>query len=549
MIHGYEPGRIVDLDDRTRQALDSLVEITSDDPDAAGAVDAVARLRNVLEHDILAATGSIIAVDPLTTAGIVARPGGGDVFSRWRDAMRQILGGTQWSEFDDTTLTTMLAIALTELAEAPGLVRSDDPFWSDVFPSLVAEFEHRAATDAGFAAMMIEEARTNPLVGSIVAAGTFDDDVVTGVLNSLVDHDDAGIEVDMYFRQPIVDLLEAAAADPVLALDVLVFDGLTGKLFAWNRDGVSGGEIPESLLADVVSVAFGLPFTNRDRLDDAYEVWADFVVLANGDAYPDGFSPEVSAALGASFTSYLPFVISSFGDGPNFWVKDFDDARITVIGTEEAVLDLVGALLRDPASRELLLTGITVLSITATSDTFDLDEVTNYVDALIKAAEDERIEEQIKAQRDRDEWNTTIDTVSGLLDRAFGAAGEKFASARQALGWIAEGARWLVDLIDADETGIGEVRALAYMLFAIGLSSAFLQDRDDDPTTDRAKNLLERIQRGLRNGDRPDDLEGLIKDLRDEVEDLGGQEFLAGLDHPNIAPPPVVPGEDTDTEG
>ncbi len=549
MTHGYEPGRIIDLDDRTRQAIDALAGISSDDPDAARAIDVVGRLRNVLQHDILGATGSIIAVDPLTAAGIVARPRGDDLFSRWRDSIRRILGGTQWSELDDTTLMTMLAIALAELAEAPGLVRSDDPFWTDVFPSLVAEFEHRAATDADFAAMMIEEARTNPLVGSIVAAGAFHDDVVVRVLNSLVDHDDMGIEIDMYFRQPIVDLLETAAADPVLALDVLVFDALTEKLFTWNRDGVSGDEVPESLLADVVSVAFGLPFTDPGRLDDAYEVWADFVVLANGDVYPHGFSPEVSATLGASFTSYLPFMISSFGDGPNFWVKDFDDERITVIGTEEAVLDLVGALLRDPTSRELLLTGITVLSITATSDTFDLDEVTNYVDALIKAAEDERIEEQIKAERDRDEWNITIDTVSGLLDRAFEAAGEKFAPARQALGWITEGAEWLVDLIDADETGIGEVRAVAYMLFAVGLSSAFLEGRDDDPTTDRARSLLERIQRGLRNGDRPDDLEGLIKDIRDEVEDVGGEEFLARLDHPNIAPPPVIPGEDTDTEG
>ena len=435
---------------------------------------------------------AIRAVDPL-----VACPVGYDEWLR--------------SQLDDVDLVVMLHIELTQQMEAHGPPDADDPFWSGEFHEWVVEFERRAQRDPDFAAFLADESRTNPMIGYIVAAGDFDGDVLIAVAEALLDSDSDGAVYDTYRDGAISAVLTAISDWPAIALTLLGSSDVVERLLIWNdRAGGAFG-----IDGDVVGALFGSalrhPFDDPDRMDEAHAILAELVALAHGARFDRGFPPGIAEGITTGLLGYLPFLIDSLGlDADVFFADDrgrFGDR----LGSSAAVVDLFGALLRDDSSRVLLLAAIPALAA------YDLDAVNNYVKALIEAAETEQIEEEIHAARTRAEWNAAIDVVSKILGTAFTLGGKKLAVAKEVAKVVEAGARWLVDRIDADDLGMEDVHATAFLLLTFGASVAFLDGRRDTTTRrprprprprggatggrDRATARRGRVARGRRTGD------------------------------------------------
>lgn len=537
MIIGYTSARIVSLQQHTSAALLALDAIRTDDPAATGAINALGGLRTALADNLLPALSSLQQRDPLghpvrgTLAGFTA-----DGYERWIESKR--FTGTEWSDLPTFDLFMHVQFELTRQVEEHGLPDPDDPFWTDDFPGLVEEFEYRAATDADFALQLAQEAATNPLIGYIVAAGDFDTAVQVAVVHALVTMEPLGPTRDGYRAAPMLDLLTELALDPDGALDLLINDGSTEALYTWNADELNPVRIPEQLLADLAAAALTLPFTSNRRIDDAYVALGAFVDVADDTYLATGFSVETSRALSESVVGYLPFLLDSFcQDGP-FFGKDFEDNRVVELGSHAEVKNFFGALLRDPASFDLLLATIPALSISAGGPHgHDIEDVHDYVDLLVAAAHDEQQEEDLQAQRERNRWTLSINVVAEILDLAFLAAGSKYDGARAALGPLEDGAMWLVNRIDADDAGIADIAGTSTLLLTVGLSAYLLtqatasrEDEEEDEALDAARADLDAVQNLMERGASPEEVRAKILDLRESVERFAGLDEFDDLD-------------------
>lgn len=542
MTVGYTPQRVASLKSRASAALSALNAIHSDDPASVGAATAVGLLRSSLEHTMLPALLAIERADPLARYhGFSVAPMSADGHERWMQSKLDQFEGTEWSHLSSFDLTLFVQFELTRQVEENGMPDLDDPFWSDDFPDLVTEFEYRSRTDEHFVEWLIEEADTNPLIGSIVAAGDFTTPTVVGVLHSLVTAETLGITRDEYRRQPIIDLLTGIVDEPDRALDVLTSHGFIEAAYTWNFDELNPMEIPEHLLSGLAAAALNLPFESGRRIDDAYVALGGFVDLADTRHFDTGFSGEVSVALAETVVSYLPLLLDSFGQPGEFFGKNFYDDRAVSLGTEGDVINFLGALLRDRDSFDLLLATIPVLSMTAGDRGHDIQDVTDYVEALGNAADNEQQEEVNQAQRERNRWNNTIGVVSGLLDKALDGAGPLYEPTRSGADLLTSGARWFVDQIDADDAGLDHVDDIAHLLLMLGFSAHLIDnasvDRDDatddDARNDRldaAREELDDVRDALERGSAPEELRAKILDLRESVERYAGLDAFEDVD-------------------
>ena len=383
------------------------------------------------------------------------------------------------------------------------------------------------------------------MIGDIVAAGDFDGDVLLTVTEALLAAPSSGALHDTYRDGAIDSLLATIAAQPPIALTLLGKPGAVERLLTWNdRDGGAFG-LDGAGVGAVFSSALRHPLDDAERMHEAQTILATLTQLAHGSRFDRGFPPDTASGVTIGLLSHLPALLDSLRLDADVYFTDDRGRFETRLGSSSAVVDLFGALLRDGPSRLLLLAAIPGLAVGAD----DLVAVNDYVNTLIQAAETEQIEEEIHAARARTEWNTAIDMVASILETAFDAGGTRLAIAKEVANVVEVGAHWLVDQIAADELGLGDTRRAAFLLLTYGVSVAFLDRRrndDEDPRFAEADEIAEEVERLLDDNGSRDDVEREIGNLRTLIEKLGGDDTLATLTDPRIAPPVYDATDDAD---
>jgi hypothetical protein len=553
MIAGYEPHRIARLDHHTRSALAGLDNVTSGDAAAVGAITAVGRLRAVLADRFVPAVAGIQATDPLAARTTYSSPSS-CTYDDWLRMQLNRRERTRFSDLEDIDLVVLLHVELTRQAEHNGTPDPDDPFWDGEFLEWVAEFERRARTDPDFTTFLAEEVGRNPLIGHIVAAGDYDGGVLIAVTATLMSSSRNGAVYDTYRDSAIQALVDTISDQRAIALTLLGTSGMTERLLTWNaREGGAFG-----LDGDVIGRLFAStlrhPFDEPERMDEAHAILQQLVDLAHGPLFDRGFPPGTAPGITTGLIGYLPSLIDSLGLDADVFFRNARGRLETRLGSTAAVVDLFGALMRDGASRALLLATIPALAVGAASGRRNLESVNNYVVTLVEAAETEGIEEEIHAARIRADWHTSIGVMSEILETAFTAGGQTVAIAREAATVVASGARWLVGRIRADDLGMDDVHATAFLLLTYGVSTAFLDQRrhddeddlDQDPRVAEATRLADEIEHLLDEDGSPENVEREIRNLRVLVEEIGGDDAVTTLDDPRIAVDPYEAIDDAD---
>ena len=541
MIAGYDPARVADLGRRTHTAVTGLDLITTTDPAADVAMHAIAMMRTVLTGGIITAVDSIARTDPLVARGI-ANPSGASLFDRLRNSWRFVGVG-------DVDLLSLLHIAFTDQVEGTGLPDPDDPFWTDEFPELVTEYEGRARRDPSFAQLMIDEAGRNPLIGYVVAAGSFGDAVFVGVTAAIVVAEPLGTIPDTYRDEVVETLLQQAMATPRLAVMVAAEDGVLGTLFAWNERFDIVYDLPDAIVVDFVSVAMGYPLSEPSLMADGQRVLGRITELAD-EPYGRGFPEWVAPTIATGLTGYLPSLLGSIETlGSDVFFKNANDRRTVPLGSPDEIVELFGSLLRDPDARLVLLAAIPILATADPRGLYDDEDLADYVNLLIQASDNEQIQDEIRAAQQRGHWNIVIDVVSFAIETGIEVAGVPGDGAKIAVGIGAKGAHWLVSRIEAGDLGLDDVRGTAYLLLTLGLASRFVTDRrtagDDDSRLDEAEDTVDEIDDLLESGASTETVEARIRDLRDVVDDIGGPDALSTLDDARIEPTPFDAQRDT----
>lgn len=554
MQFGYEPSRITNLTRHSHWAIGALDGIHSTDPAATEAMTAVARLKAVIANGVIPATTTVGIIDPLGSSTGVAGLG---VLDEWMDQVFP----SEPTHFEDWSDDELFETVKEQAKWITGLDPEKNPdhyFWNDDLPRLATEFRRRTADDPDFTQRMIEEADENPLIGFIVAQGGFSDDVLGGVTIATATGGSTAFESGGVRALAINALLVELDQRNEVAIVVLADPAAFEQLFTWNEHDHTTRPIDQTRLEIVLADVLDEPFENVLTLDDVHLVIANVVDLADHKFFDTGFPPSLAMTVATGIISYLPYIIGSLNEEEGVRIRDFDGDRAVIIGTDAEVADLFGNLLRKPATRVSLMETIVALTITADpdSDFYGLDDVQKYIEILLDATQIEQIEEEIQAATARDHWNLTIDIVFGLIDKGLEAGGKKFEAARGQMTWFKEGARWLVDQIDADEIGLDDVNRSIRIMFSIGVAMAFLasfkpDDEDEEDDVADAKATLAEINEmfadATSRGTTIDlsTLSGMVRDLEDDIKQLDEDVFVP-IEEVGLDPDVLVPERDAD---
>lgn len=548
MIAGYDPHRIADLAHRTCCALGDLAGIGCSDPAADHAVAAIGRLRRVLEADLLPAVRAIQAADPLARGVLRSEPSSGGL----RDWLAAIVGA-RYREMTDAELFAELERLELDLPyDEDFQTDMSDPFWIR-FEPLAIELAARASRDEDVADLVVRTAGRSPLISMAVRFAAFDPRLVGRMLGEVARTPSAMVDLrSNYQARGAEALLSVLIRSPGVALDVLDASVLK-ELIEWPT--IDRGHVGAFLEA-----AMGVPFRDRSRLDDAYGVLQDLVALANRPRHERGFPPDISPTLTRIVVQYVPFFMTSLDGHSSVYLKDFALRDIGIqLGGYPEVLDLFGALLRDPASRDIVFASIPPLAVLGAGDNGPLgigpDDVADYVDTIGKAAENEQIEEQLTTERDRRNALLAIDVAFEALTIATSVLGPLVVGGVEVpLVLLERGTTTVVEwTMEETDLGIGAVRNVAFLLVVFGLGVGVLRSRagerrDDPETVELAHDILDRIETRLAEGAEIDDIGGLIDDFGRTVRLLDEDGVMDVVDDPRVRPPDIDVDGSADVE-
>lgn len=400
MTVGYDPDRISVLTERTRQSIDALTGLRSDDPAAADALRAVRLLRRTLEDHWMPALDEIRRSEAMVSwtrhgpsvpwwlrtgwssrRWIGDRPAGDATVPAF---LRRT--ATAWANLGDDEIVDLLIRAdrllLTDLAEpTAGLGTFAD------------EIARRAAADRGFAERIVRLSVRLPLVGLLTARARFPTGVVAGMVRSMMwPHGPAAtVDLDLHaeaLSTAIASLVGDAAACLDLLLDPIVLHGIA----SWER-----------LDADVTTafVTAGLHTAVTEdpgRLADGYAVLATLTALVNGPL-DHGIQPGVALGVAASMAGYIETLAPAIRQEGSYPVVAIGPDLEAELGTYDDVVDLVGVLLREPSAQAALGTVVGAYTTSVVADLGaeigvrpGLEYVTRFTDVIADASRTEQAE-------------------------------------------------------------------------------------------------------------------------------------------------------------
>jgi hypothetical protein len=392
---GYDPDRIRALTRHTRDAIAGTVELRSSDPAAADALRAVRLLRQNLEDHWMPALLDIERSEAMLS---------------WTRA-RALVDADAPSGSDpsaDCSWTPLSGLSDDELV---GQVRWWDrqrPTGFDAPPvrfeerldTLARELALRVARDERFADRLVELAGTHPLVASLTGRAHFPVGFTSRVVTAMVhpgpvatadfDHDAKALSV----------ALTALVSDPAACLDLLldpvVLYGIAGSR---RLD-------PEAVHEFVLSGLHTAVLADPARLADGYRVLANLTSITNGPL-DDGIHEGMALGVAGSMVGYVETLAPAIRQEGAYPVLVTGDGFEIELGTYDAVVDLFGAILRDPeaqAALGIVLGGyVTAVVTRAGADILqgpDLQYLSRFTDLIADATLTERAELVMEAAAD-----------------------------------------------------------------------------------------------------------------------------------------------------
>lgn len=562
---GYESSRITELRQRCRWAVDELDAISSTDPATADAMAALARLRSVIADGFIPSTTVVGDMDPLGGGGLrSASLAGADWYGDWLTSRMD----TGYRHMTDDELFAELERLEDDLPYDEEIQPDmSDPMWVR-FEQLAIELSVRSEIDVAFGDRLADAAFDTFLVPIALRFTRFDPDIVLAMLSKVGEWPSSSIDLDSGYRALGASSIIGFLAD----FPDLTFELLTDRDVA-RRNGA--GFLEELLLwprldPDAVSrfldAAMSLPFERPELLPRAGAVLQQLVALSNGSSFPVGFGPVIGPTITKIVVQYLPFFVTSLNGRVGVHLKDFDLHDIGIeLGSQEEIVDLFGALVRDPTSLDILLAVIPALAVLGSQPggplDIDLDDVANYLRTLGDAAENEQLEEALEAARDRDTTTFTIELIFGAIEAITSVTGPlTVIGVDMSLDVIENGAKLFAQWsITATDLGLDFVSNIAYLLMIYGVGVAVVRghkhrgsDPDDEgsvPSDDvaAAQDALDQIERALSAGASVDEVRGLLGDLERLVATIDREAGRILID-PRIVPPSFDVGADVDSE-
>ncbi len=356
---GYAPDRLRHLGSRTREAIDDLAGIRSDDHDAADALRAVRLARRNLEDVWMPLIERIESSEAMRTwvATGLARDAMGALGERWAAPPTWLaldLPEPDLAALTDGELLDLLRRLDDEVpADDRGVPLLHDAF-GDRREDLAAELSRRVRSDPAFGRAVVAALPSSPSIALLLAGADVPVELTSAGVVTLLDDVwwEAGYEMDKLGAA--VDALVADLLDhPVAALSVLEHDHVRRRLASWPA-------LDQDLVADLVHSGLAeAPGTSPAHHRRGVGVLQQLIVLANEDPVDDtGFGPGLSTGLAAAIGTYLPSFIDTIdietgfvngrGDGPHGVID-------VTYGTHEELVDFFGAIMRDtPAAQGLL---------------------------------------------------------------------------------------------------------------------------------------------------------------------------------------------------
>lgn len=334
----YDPERVRRLGRATTEAVEHLRSIGSDDPAAQGALDAV-RLarRNLADHwmPLLTAVAASRALLDWSAGGpTTPGPPGHHRAGSGRPPVRTSTETDD--ELVDRFLLTVHLLASHDPDDHPG-----ERTLTDLAVALAA----RARRSPAVAERLLQLAGQTPSLALLTSLADFPRDIaVAAVAGALVADEPTGAPGSAHHLAAVTAALSAMVSDPGAALDVLRVPGTVAALGTW--DGLDQ-DLVESFVTAALHDAV---VRDPQRLGDGYRVVVELVRLAGHD-FDDGMRPGLARGVGTSLPAYVETLAPAIrreGDGE---VVVLLGADALVIGTYDDVVELFGAVLRDPVAQ------------------------------------------------------------------------------------------------------------------------------------------------------------------------------------------------------
>lgn len=535
MIAGYDMDRVIWLGRSTGTALGDLAGIVSDDPAAAPALDAAGRLRAVLVARLAPSIAALRTSDPL----------GDGASAAYRDWLRSTISTPYRDRSDDELFRELDRLELELPYDDDGHPDPADPFWND-FEVLAIELAVRAELDDDFAAELAARSADAVLIPIAVRFARFAPELVASMLFNVARSPSAVDDLRSRYQAFGADGLAAFLSDaPIVALDLFATAGsdLLKELMEWPF-------IDPGAVSELLDAAMAVPFAAPSHLGDAFVVLQHLVTLSNRRRYETGFPAAFSPTFAQIVVQYLPFFVTSLDGHSDVHLKNFEfrDAGIP-LGRYEEVLDLIGSLLRDAPSRDIVLGAVPAIALIGAGDNGPLgitpDDVANLVETINRAALNEQIEEQLKAARNERNSELAIDVVFGALELVTQVTGPvKVGGVEVPLGLLKRGTLAMVEwAITATDLELDDVANVTFLLVVFGLTIGLLRSRDraDDDADERrdATEIVREIEERTADGATMAELEGLVNDLARVSRTFDEEGVLDIIDDPRVRPPDV----------
>lgn len=537
----YDPAAIERLRRETAWAAGALRGLQMNDPAADAAQSAIVGLRRVLEDQWMPAIITVQRHDPLS-GGLVAptldalRPPTESTVPALLTWAHQHVADQHVADLaalTDAELLDAFALSADELPhDTEHLPDIDDPFWIE-FEVLAAELARRVASHPELADEMIDRVTSNPLLAIAVGFAPFPTEVVQAMAIEalqLTSHiDDVESRYDALATETLLrDLLP----HPDLVLGVVTDFAALRELIHWPF-------IDADLAAEFVRVGMLHPVDEPDRLGDGLRLLEHFVTLANERRFEQGFPPPFAEIMATGVTTYLPTYVESLETGDSVALRP--PHRVT----SEEFIDLLGALLYDPEAAAVLVGAVRSMAVLAMlpGTSFDLADVGDYALKIVRGAENERLEAEMRAASSRALIEGAT-VVIGLATASITAAKGLSATTRALIGRIVNGAgAGIGERVRAADTGIDDPSATLEALFELALCETFLADPEhhndqkspvNQATVRAARASLERIGELLAGNASWNTIDDELRNLQSLVKSTGGKTLLSALDAGSI---------------
>jgi len=411
---GYDLARVRALGYRTRDAIDDLRRVRSDDPAAADALRAVGALRRTLEDHWMTAlfdiersralsawsTLGVRSSTPVTGPQVVpssSGPGSGRP-ARWEHL--------ELAEF----------IAIVERADRR-LDSTDPPSDTDL-DALAQELRDRLRHDPDAVTVVRARAGSLPIIAALLARTTVGTDVTIGVLAAMTRPEGlvSDVELDRH-RRSFEALLASLLDQPAACLDLLGDRSVLAAIAAWP--GLEADLVETVVRTGLHDAVVAAP----ERLADGYAVLGELTRLTNG-ALDGGIAPAVALGVATSMVGYVDTLAPAIrheGSAPVVVVDErHDDGRglDVELGSYDDLVDLFGVVLRDPAAGAALgtvLGGYAASTIERLGarivDPPGVEPVARFADLLADAARTEQAELVMEAATEESRRRTLTGAV------------------------------------------------------------------------------------------------------------------------------------------